>query len=47
MALHYLEVGLYHHWIKKGQGQDRAAVFQHTPKRDLKKKTSVITSHQS
>lgn len=30
--------GLYHHWIKKGQGQDRAAVFQNQPKSDAKKK---------
>ena len=35
--------GLYHHWIKKGQGQDRAAVFQHQPKRDLKKKKKAST----
>ena len=34
--------GLYHHWIKKGQaqGQDRAAVFQSSPKRDVKKKSN-------
>ena len=29
---------LYKHWIKKDQGQDRAAVFQHYPKRDRKKR---------
>ena len=31
--------GLYNHWIKKGQaqGQDRAVVFQTSPKRDRKK----------
>ena len=29
---------LYKHWIKKEQGQDRAAVFQHSPKRDRKMK---------
>jgi serine/threonine protein kinase len=35
--------GLYHHWIKKGEGQDRAAVFQHFPKKDLKgKKTDQL-----
>ena len=33
---------LYSHWIKKGQGQDRAAVFQHTPKRDSKRKKSQM-----
>ena len=35
--------GLYHHWIQKGQCQDRAAVFQHSPKRDLKKKKNKTT----
>ena len=33
---------LYSHWIKKGQGQDRAAVFQHSPKRDGKRKKSQM-----
>ena len=33
--------GLYNHWIQKGQCQDRAAVFQHSPKRDLKKKNKI------
>ena len=30
--------GLYNHWIKKDQAQDRAAVFQTSPKRDMKTK---------
>ena len=31
--------GLYSHWIQKdGQNRDRAAVFQHSPKKDMKKK---------
>jgi len=25
---------LYSHWVKRGEGQNRAALFQHTPKRD-------------
>ena len=41
--------GLYHHWIQKGQCQDRAAVFQHTPKRNLKKnkKKNEISKNQT
>ena len=33
---------LYSHWVKKGQGQDRAAMFQHSPKRDRKRKKSLM-----
>lgn len=34
-AINKVAFGLYSHWIKKGQGQDRAAVFQHVPKREV------------
>ncbi len=36
---------LYHHWIKKGQGQDRAAVFQHFPKREAIRLAGKKDSH--
>jgi len=39
--------GLYHHWIQKGQCQDRAAVFQHSPKRDLKKKKNKTEKNEN
>ena len=37
-SIDHTAFGLYNHWIQKGQCQDRAAVFQHSPKRNLKKK---------
>ena len=33
--------GLYSHWIQKERSQDRAAYFQHSPKKDIKKKKRV------
>lgn len=28
---------VYQHWVKRGQGQNRAAIFEHFPKRELVK----------
>ena len=27
---------IYGHWVKKGENQNRAALFENTPKRDLR-----------
>eukprot|EP00095_Tigriopus_kingsejongensis_P008751 snap_masked-scaffold92_size382268-processed-gene-1.10 protein:Tk08751 transcript:snap_masked-scaffold92_size382268-processed-gene-1.10-mRNA-1 annotation:"phosphorylase b kinase gamma catalytic skeletal muscle isoform" len=27
--------GIYNHWVKRGEGQNRAALFEHHPKREL------------
>ena len=27
---------IYGHWVKRGENQDRAALFEITPKKDLK-----------
>lgn len=27
---------VYGHWVKKGEGQNRAALFENTPKTELK-----------
>ncbi|KAK3863941.1 hypothetical protein Pcinc_030328 [Petrolisthes cinctipes] len=33
---------VYGHWVKKGEGQDRAALFQNTPKIDFPR-TPIIS----
>ena len=31
--------GIYQHWVKKGEGQNRAALFEHYPMKEAKKAT--------
>ena len=31
-----LAFGIYGHWVKKGEGQNRAALFENTPKVEMK-----------
>nr|XP_054749281.1 phosphorylase b kinase gamma catalytic chain, skeletal muscle/heart isoform-like isoform X1 [Lytechinus pictus] len=45
-ALDGCAFNIYRHWVKKGQGQDRAALFANSPKMDIKNMTSSLSSSQ-
>ena len=37
---------VYSHWVKRGEGQNRAAMFEQLPKTDLKKGGKDVTLGQ-
>jgi len=48
---HAIDAGafrIYHHWVKKGDAQNRGALFEMDPRRDIKRASllSVLSPHR-